>query len=614
MKKIIFIISICLSLFCLYASLTQAFEAYLHRTIFLGFSLVLVFLSRPGAKSRPRLSFWAFDLPLVVLSLIPIVYAAYDHYDLVLRVGESTQVDFVLGIIFILLVLEATRRTVGWPILILALLLMIYTLYGPYFPRSVAHAGYTIREFVELNYMSLDGIYGVIIGVIADFVVIFTIFGAFLEACGGVQRFTDIAQSLMGWQVGGAAKTAVIASGIMGSLSGSSAANVVTTGSFTIPMMKRLGYRPTFAGAVEAAASTGGQIMPPIMGASAFVIMAILGTSYLSVCKAAAIPAFFYFLSVGICIHYVSKSIGLTGLPKKQLPPIKQSLLRGGLLLTPVVVILGMLINGYTPISAGFWAIVTLLIVSFVQKGTRLNIEKFFSALSTGSMNILSIAMVGGVAGIIVSCFLVTGLGMRISSIIGNIAASNVYLALIIAAIACMILGMGMPTVGAYIIVATLGAPALIDLGFSPMSTHLFAFFYAILANVTPPVALAAYAATPIAGEGTNAWNIGWRAFSFTLASFILPFIFIKNTALLLEGPLLNIAYSIFVVWIAILSLNLGIVGYFSRKLSIVERGLFVIAALLLFKGDILTDGVGFGLFVFLTILQRRGVILRKNT
>jgi TRAP transporter 4TM/12TM fusion protein len=614
MKKIIFVISICMSLFCLYASLTQAFEAYLHRTIFLGFSLVLVFLSRPGAKSHLRLSFWAFDLPLVVLSLVPIVYAAHEHYDLLLRVGESTRYDFILGVILILLVLEATRRTVGWPILILAILLTIYAIYGPYFPRSVAHAGYTIREFVELNYMSVDGIYGVIIGVVADFVIIFTIFGSFLEACGGVQRFTDIAQSLMGWQIGGPAKTAVIASGIMGTLSGSSAANVVTTGSFTIPMMKRLGYRPTFAGAVEAAASTGGQIMPPIMGASAFVIMAILGISYLSVCKAAVMPAVFYFLSVGVCVHYVSKKIGLTGLSKRDLPPIKQSFVRGGLLLTPVLVILGMLIKGYTPISAGFWAIVTLLIVSFVRKGTRLNMEKFFFALSDGSMKILSITTVTAVAGIIVSCFLVTGLGMRISSIIASIASSNVNLALVISAVACIILGMGMPTVGAYIIVATLGAPALIRIGFSPIATHMFAFFYAILSNVTPPIALAAYAAAPIAGEGTNAWKIGWKAFSFTLASFILPFLFIWNNALLLEGSVLHVIYSIFVVLVAIVSLNVGIVGYFSRKLSFVERAIFIIAGMLMFKLDLVTDAVGYCLFAVLTILQRRGVIFQGRT
>jgi TRAP transporter 4TM/12TM fusion protein len=611
MKRIIFVISICMSLYCLYASLSQAFEAYLHRTIFLGFSLILVFLSRPAWISRPRLSFWLFDLPLVILSLIPIVYASHEHYDLLLRVGESTRMDFVLGIILIILVFEATRRTVGWPILILALVLLVYTLYGPYFPAQIGHAGYSIRELVELNYMSVDGIYGIIIGVIADFIVIFTIFGAFLEACGGVQRFTDIAQSLMGWQVGGAAKTGVIASGIMGSLSGSSAANVVTTGSFTIPMMKKLGYRPTFAGAVEAAASTGGQIMPPIMGASAFVIMAMLGIPYLSVCKAAAIPAFLYFLSIGICVHFVSKSLGIIGLSRKQLPSIKQSFVRGGPLFIPVFVILGMLIKGYTPISAGFWAIVSLLIVSTVLRDTRLNVKKFFSALSTGSMNILSISIVGAVAGIIVSCFLVTGLGMRISSIIGNIATINVYLALIIAALACIILGMGMPTVGAYIIVATLGAPAIIDLGFSPLSTHLFAFFYAILANVTPPIALAAYAASPIAGENTNAWKIGWKAFSFTLASFILPFIFISNTALLLEGTLVSIIYSVFVVCIAILSLNIGIVGYYVGALSILRRLGFIIAAVLLFGGGLLTDLAGFGLFAMLIILERRGVKFR---
>jgi TRAP-type uncharacterized transport system fused permease subunit len=280
-----------------------------------------------------------------------------------------------------------------------------------------------------------------------------------------------------------------------------------------------------------------------------------------------------------------------------------------------------MLLKGFTPISAGFYAVITLLIVSFVQKDTRLNVKKFFSALSTGSLNILSIAIVCACAGIIVSSFLITGLGMRMSSIIGTIAASSVYLALIVAAIACIILGMGMPTVGAYIIVATLGAPALIQLGFSEMGTHLFAFFYAILCNVTPPVALAAYAATPIAGEGTNPWNIGWKAFSFTLASFILPFIFIRNSALILDGSFLQIIYSLFVVFVAILSLNVAIVGYRYRQLSIVERALFVIASALLFQAatrlssstlsllDFLTNIGGLCLFGALTIFQRKEVI-----
>jgi TRAP transporter 4TM/12TM fusion protein len=609
MGKSIFILTVFMALFGLYASLTQAFEAYLHRTIFLGFSLILVFLTKPAIKSRRRLSFWLFDLPIVILCLIPVLYAIIEHYSLLMRGGESTRYDFIFGTVLIILVLEATRRAVGWPMLILAVILMIYAMYGPYFPLSVAHAGYSLRELIEVNYMGLDGIYGVTLGVVADFVFIFIIFGAFLETCGGVKRFTNIAQSIMGWQTGGPAKTAVLASGIMGSLSGSSAANVVTTGSFTIPMMKSLGYTPTFAGAVEAAASSGGQIMPPVMGASAFVIMSILGISYLSVCKAALLPAIFYFMSVWICVHYYSKKIGLKGLPRKELPPIIPSLIQGGLLLTPVVVIIGMLMYGYTPISAGFWAVVVLLIASSVQKETRLNLEKFFRALSDGSKNILSIAIVCACAGIIISCFLITGLGMRISSIISYIAVSNVYYALIFAAIACIILGMGMPTVGAYIIVATLGAPAITRLGFSEISTHLFAFFYAILSNVTPPVALAAYAASPIAGEGTNAWKIGWTAFSFTLASFILPFIFIMNNALLLEGSVLLIIYSIIVTWIAILSLNLGIVGYFSRKLSFLERICFVTTSILLFKIDITTDIGGFILFLFLLLLQREGVV-----
>jgi TRAP transporter 4TM/12TM fusion protein len=612
-KKVVFLLCLSMAIFGLYASFTQAFEAYLHRTIFLGFTLILVFLTKPAIKSRPRLSFWLFDLPMVIFCLIPVLYGIAEHYSLLMRGGESTQYDFIFGTILIILVLEATRRAVGWPMLILAMILIIYAMYGPYFPRAIAHAGYSLRELVEVNYMGVDGIFGVTLGVVVDFVFLFIIFGALLEACGGVKRFTNIAVSIMGWQTGGPAKTAVLASGIMGSLSGSAAANVVTTGSFTIPMMKSLGYKPTFAGAVEAAASSGGQIMPPVMGASAFVIASILGMTYLGVCRAALLPAIFYFLSVWICVHYYSKKIGLKGLARKELPPILPALMEGGLLLTPVIVIIAILMYGYSPIPAGFWAIVTLLGASSIRKGTRLNFKRFVCALGDGSKDIISIAIVCACAGIIISCFLITGLGMRISTIVASIAVSNVYLALMVAAIACLILGMGMPTIGAYIIVATLGAPAIINMGFPKINTHLFVFFFAMLSNVTPPVALAAYAASPIAGEGTNPWKIGWMAFSFTLASFILPFIFITNSALILEGSMGAIIYSIIVTCIAILSLNVGIVGYLSRKLSLVERILFMISSILLYKPDIPTDMVGFVLFFFLLLFQKKEVVSRTR-
>jgi TRAP transporter 4TM/12TM fusion protein len=612
-KKVVFLLCLSMAIFGLYASFTQAFEAYLHRTIFLGFTLILVFLTKPAIKSRPRLSFWLFDLPMVIFCLIPVLYGIAEHYSLLMRGGESTQYDFIFGTILIILVLEATRRAVGWPMLILAMILIIYAMYGPYFPRAIAHAGYSLRELVEVNYMGVDGIFGVTLGVVVDFVFLFIIFGALLGACGGVKRFTNIAVSIMGWQTGGPAKTAVLASGIMGSLSGSAAANVVTTGSFTIPMMKSLGYKPTFAGAVEAAASSGGQIMPPVMGASAFVIASILGMTYLGVCRAALLPAIFYFLSVWICVHYYSKKIGLKGLARKELPPILPALMEGGLLLTPVIVIIAILMYGYSPIPAGFWAIVTLLGASSIRKGTRLNFKRFVCALGDGSKDIISIAIVCACAGIIISCFLITGLGMRISTIVASIAVSNVYLALMVAAIACLILGMGMPTIGAYIIVATLGAPAIINMGFPKINTHLFVFFFAMLSNVTPPVALAAYAASPIAGEGTNPWKIGWMAFSFTLASFILPFIFITNSALILEGSMGAIIYSIIVTCIAILSLNVGIVGYLSRKLSLVERILFMISSILLYKPDIPTDMVGFVLFFFLLLFQKKEVVSRTR-
>ncbi len=613
MKQIIFVLSIAMAVLSLYLSLTLAFEAYLQRTIFLGFTLVLIFLTKPAIKGRPRLSFWALDLPLAMLAAIPVIYASYEHFDLILRIGESTQYDFAMGLTLFLLVLEATRRAVGWPLVILALILITYCFFGRHFPSFLAHGGYSLLELIEINYMSLQGILGVMIGVVADFVIIFIIFGAFLEKCGAIKKFSDLSQSLMGWQIGGPAKGAVVASGLMGSLSGSSAANVVTTGSFTIPLMKKVGYSATFAGAVEAAASTGGQIMPPIMGASAFVIMGILGMSYLGVCKAALLPSVFYFFSVWVCIHYTSKKMGFKGLPKKDLPPIFSSFLKAGLMIIPAALILVVLVIGYSPNLAGFYAVASVIVISFVQRETRLNLRSIFSALSDGSLKVLNISIVCATAGIIVSSFLITGLGMRISTIVGSVATYNVYIALILAAIASIILGMGMPTVGAYIIVAVLSAPALIDLGFSPIATHMFVFYFAILCNVTPPVALAAYAAAPIAGGDTDPWKLGLKAFSFTFASFVIPFVFITNKALLLDAPIYQILYAVLAISIGILSLNIAIIGYSFKTCSALERFLYLLASCFLFMNNLLTDIVGFCMVAFLYILERREVIFSKK-
>lgn len=397
----------------------------------------------------------------------------------------------------------------------------------------------------------------------------------------------------------------------MGTISGSAVANVVTTGAFTIPLMKKTGYSATFAAATEAAASSGGQLMPPIMGAAAFLIAEFLGIPYIKVCIAAAFPALLYFLSVGCMVHFEALRLGLRGTPKEQLPRLRGTMKWGGHLLIPIGVIIYLMSRFYTPMVAGFWAVVTLVILSFVRKRTTLDWSKLLKALESGVKSALGVTIVCAAAGIIIGCFVQTGLSTKFSTFILAISAGKLWLILIMAMFFSLVLGMGIPTVGAYVLVAIFVAPILNQLGISPMAAHLFAFYFAIISAVTPPVAIAAYAGAGLANA--DPLRTGLMAFRLTIAGFLIPYVFVYGSALLLQGSILSIAWGIFTTSVGVLALAAGVEGYFYRQTRLWERILLILCALLLIKPGVYTDLIGLA-FLAIVILFQKGLFREKIT
>ncbi len=606
------VVAIVFMAFHLYTAEFGIFEAYFQRSLDLTFILLLVFLIYPVSRKASG-NRWLLGVDLLCLALVVVIgaYSAMNSEEILIRAGEATRLDLWLGGLLLLLVLEATRRAVGWPMVILTLVFFLYSLYGRIFPLAIAHGGFSLEELITLNFMATDGLFGLIIGVLSTYIIIFVIFSSFLEETGAVNFFIDLANAIAGHLSGGPAKVAVVSSTLIGALSGSSAANVVTTGSFTIPMMKRMGYRPEMAGGVEAAASTGGQIMPPIMGASAFVIAAILGVSYLDVMKAALIPALLYFFSVGMVVHFICRRLGLEGLKKSDLPRVGQVLKKGWFLFLPVGAIVFFLVNGFTALKAGMWAIIVILIVTAFRRESRITPRKFLHALDRAGRGVVSVGVTGACAGIVVSFIVISGLGLRLNELIQYLSGGVLIVALFLTMIASLTLGMGMPTVGAYIIVATLGAPALQALGISPIASHMFVFFFAIVCNVTPPVALAAYAAAPIAGS--DPWKTGWLAFRYALAGFLVPYFFVFNNALLLEGGLVAIIWSALTAVMGVVCLAASTAGYYIRPANWVDRLLLFLGALTLLHGSVWTDTVGFVVLVGVYFLQRGRVAPEKE-
>lgn len=605
MAKIVAAIAIAFSIFQLYTAIFGVLDAQLQRGVHLGFGLALVFLLYPTCKSWSRHKLHPFDLLLAVLGAAAPAYIIYEYQNLVLRAGTVSDMDLAVGIIGIILVIEAARRVVGIPMVCVVLVFIAYAFAGPYMPGVLAHRGLTPAQLVSHLYFTTEGIFGIPLGVSSTFIFLFILFGAYLESTGLGKFFIDIANAIAGWASGGPAKVAVLSSGLMGTVSGSSVANVVGTGSLTIPMMKKLGYHKDFAGAVEAAASTGGQLMPPVMGAAAFLMAEFVGVPYIDIVKAAIIPALLYFAGVWLGVHFEAKRSNLKGIPRSELPKIGTLLRERGHLALPLVVIVYLLVSGYTPMRAALVAIILSILCSALRKSTRMKPIEIVEGLEKGARNVLGVLVACAAAGIIIGVVTKTGVGLKLASGLLELSGGMLLPTMFFTMITAIILGMGVPTTANYVITSTIAAPALVQMGVPVLAAHMFVFYFGIIADVTPPVALAAYAGAGISGG--NALKTGVNASKLAIAAFIIPYIFVLSPVILMvEGTPLDLISATVTALIGMVSLSSALIGFLADKCNLLERLLLVAGGLFMIQPGIVTDVIGIVIFVAILLLQMK--------
>ena len=605
MAKLVSAIAITFSIFQLYTAFFGVLDAQLQRAVHLGFALALSYLLYPTCKSWSRHKLHPLDAILAVLGAASPAYIVIMYRELAFRAGIINSVDLVIGVLGVLLVIEATRRVVGLPMVIVVLAFLTYAFAGPYMPGVLSHRGLTPNQLIGHLYFTTEGIFGIPLGVSSTFIFLFILFGAYLECTGLGKFFIDIANAIAGWASGGPAKVAVISSAFMGTVSGSSVANVAGTGSFTIPMMKKLGYRKEFAGAVEAASSTGGQLMPPVMGAAAFLMAEFVGVPYIEVVEAAIIPAVLYFAGVWLGVHIEAKRTNLKGIPRDQLPKAWVIFKERGHLAIPLIVIVYLLVTGYTPMRAALVAIVLSIAVSCLRKNTRISVKDVVKGLESGAKGVLGVAIACASAGIIIGVVTKTGVGLKLAS--GLLALSGGYLlpTMFFTMITSLVLGMGVPTTANYVITSTIAAPALLQLGVPTLAAHMFVFYFGIIADVTPPVALAAYAASGISGG--KPLMTGVNASKLAFAAFIIPYVFVMSPELLLinatAGGLLMAVVTAFLGMVGVSS---SLIGYLADKSTMLERVMQFVSGILMIIPGALTDIPGFILFLIVVFLQTR--------
>ncbi len=603
MAKIVSAIAITFSVFQLYTATFGVLDAQLQRAVHLGFGLALGYLLYPTRKSWSRYKVHPFDVLLAVFGAVTPAYIVMEYQHLVLRSGTVSGIDLVVGLLGILLVIEATRRIVGLPMVCVVLAFLIYAFAGPYMPGVLAHRGLTIEQLVGHLYFTTEGIFGIPLGVSSTFIFLFILFGAYLESTGLGKFFIDLANAIAGWASGGPAKVAVLSSGLMGTVSGSSVANVVGTGSLTIPMMKKLGYHKDFAGAVEAAASTGGQLMPPVMGAAAFLMAEFVGVPYIDIVKAAIVPAFLYFAGIWLGVHFEAKRGNLKGIPRNQLPKIGTILRERGHLALPLIVIVYLLVSGYTPMRAALVAIVLSILCSALRKSTRMKPIEIVRGLDRGARNVLSVLVACASAGIIIGVVTKTGVGLKLASGLLDLSGGLLLPTMFFTMITAIILGMGVPTTANYVITSTIAAPALVQMGVPVLCAHMFVFYFGIIADVTPPVALAAFAGSGISGG--NPLRTGINASKLAIAAFIIPYMFVLSPVLLMiEGTAFDLLLTILTALIGMVALSSALIGYLADDCSTIERLVLIAGGLMMIKPGFLTDIAGFALFVVILFLQ----------
>ena len=602
--KMVALLAVAMSCFHFYTSGFGLLLAQKQGAVHLAFTLALVFLLYPASSKQSKTSGIPFyDFILAGLGVASAMYLVVFFNDLVTRAGLPTTVDLVMGFVLIATLLEATRRISNPVLPCLAVVALLYCYFGRYMPQMLAHRGFSVARIVNHMYLGTEGIFGTPLEVSSTFVFMFILFGSVLEKTGLGRFIIDLSMALAGWSTGGPAKVAIVSSGLMGTVSGSSVANVCTTGMFTIPLMKSVGYEPHFAGAVEAVASTGGQIMPPVMGAGAFIMAQFLGVPYIEVAIAAVVPALLYYFAVMVQVHFEACRLGLKGIPWAQLPPIWPLLRSKGFLLIPLIAIIYFLLAGYTPLMAAFNGILVSFVLSWLNKETRLTPARIFEAFQSGARGAIGVACACATVGMVVGMGTLTGLALRIAGAIVSAAGGSKILTLVFTMCASILLGTGLPTTANFIVTSTMAAPALFQLGVPAKAAYMFVFYFGIAADRTPPVALAAYAGSGIAGS--DPMKTGMTAFKLALAGFLVPYIYVYSPMLLfIDVVPLEMVQAICTALIGVFLLAMFTIGFFKAPMAWYMRILAFAGALGLLIPGTASDLAGLDALVAIYAVQ----------
>jgi len=592
------------SVFQLYTAQAGMFDLLIQLPLHVVFAVALAFLTPPVASSVVR---W-WDWLAALLALACGAYYVVHNLRLVSRmpmVDDPAPFDVVVGVLLLGLLLEASRRHIGSALVLLALAFVAYAFAGPWLPGFLSHGGVGLLKFLDQQTLTVEGIFGIPTLVSATFIFLFVLFGGVMQHGGLLRFFTDLALAIAGGTRGGAGKVAVISSGLFGTVNGSAIANAVTTGAFTIPLMRRAGYRAEFAAGVEATASMGGQLIPPVMGAAAFIMAETLGVPYWTIAVSAAIPGVLYFVAVGVMVHFEAARQGLPVLPRSELPPFWAVLRRDVHLLAGPGVLLYFLVDGRSPLFAGFWALIVALGVSQVRRQTRIGPAGAWTILVDSAGNAMPVALACATVGIVVGVVSLSGLGLKLASGIVGIAQGNLFATLILTMLAALVLGTGLPTSATYIITSIMAAPALVQLGVPKLVAHMFVFYFGILADLTPPTAISTYATSSIAGA--NVWRTQWLAMMLALSGFIIPFSFVYDPAILLiNASVAHVAWRTAATTLGIVMLGAGLIGYLRAPTRRWERATLLAGAVLLIFPGAVSDALGIGCFVAVLVSEGR--------
>ncbi len=591
------LIALLWALFILYTGAHGPLPSLQNNAVFLTFGFAMTMLLYPATAHSPRYRPSALDLVLAAAGMAGCLWAAINWDRLASVMGQAVPADFVFSAILIALTLEATRRVMGPALALVTLAMVAYALLGNHIPGVFGHRGFDPADLLESLFFGTTGMWGTISSIIASAVATFVVFGSVLFYTGGGDTFKDLALYLAGRQTGGAGKVATVGSALFGMISGSASANAATVGNFTIAMMKRLGYRAELAAAIEAVASTGGQMMPPIMGAAAFVMAQIIQVPYVTIAVAAAVPAILYYLGCMATVHFEAKREGLEPVPAEMVPQARSFLTwgRAAPLFVPVVVMTALLLNGYSPATAGFtatgFAIVLFVFTDLHPAGIWQRVVKMLEALEQAGKGLVMLAVLGVSADIIVGLFGLTGLGVKVSGELIALSGGNLFTALVLTALVCTVLGMGVTTTADYVLASSVIGPALVNLGLTKLTAHMFIFYFAASSALTPPVCAAVFVTAGLANA--NWLKTAYKACILGIAAFLVPFAFAYSPSLLLDGPLQDIVINSVSAGLGIISLAAGIAGYFRHRLHLWQRVLLVVSGLALVWPSYLISALG---------------------